>query len=96
MAQRLTVELDEHEMRKVEAAARARQLDPNSMTAKQLVIALGASDNAAPAKSEPASAEARRAKRVAAVMSMHGIWKEDPSKPEDPVAYQREVRAEWP
>lgn len=93
MAQRLTVELDEHEMRKLEAAAQAHQLDLKNVTAKQLVLALGAEDSAA--KSDSASAETRRAKRLAAIMSMHGIWKDDPSKPKDPVAYQREVRAEW-
>ncbi|MYM23411.1 hypothetical protein GTP46_12215 [Duganella sp. FT135W] len=95
MAQRLTVELDEHEMRKIEAAARAHQLDPQSMTAKQLVLALGAGNSVAEAQSHNASTEAKRAKRLAAIMSMHGIWKDDPSKPKDPVAYQREVRAEW-
>lgn len=95
MAQRLTVELDEHEMRKIEAAARAHQLDPKTITAKQLVLALAADHGAVGAQSNSASAEARRAKRLAAIMSMHGIWKNDPSKPKDPVAYQREVRSEW-
>jgi len=40
-------------------------------------------------------ADDTRAKRLAAIMSVHGIWKDDPTKPKDPVAYQREVRAEW-
>jgi hypothetical protein len=39
--------------------------------------------------------QAERAKRLAAVMSMHGIWKDDPTKPQDGAEYQREVRAEW-
>ena len=100
MAQRLTVELDEHDMRKLEAAARAHQLDPQSMTVKQLVLTLASINRAVQtvaeyAKSETPSTEARRAKRLAAIMSMHGIWKDDPNKPKDPVAYQREVRAEW-
>ncbi|MBV6324639.1 hypothetical protein [Duganella violaceipulchra] len=38
---------------------------------------------------------AARAKRLAAVMSVHGMWKNDPDKPRDAIAYQREVRAEW-
>lgn len=111
MAHRLTVELDEREMRKVRAAARARGIDPRRMTAKQLVLALGATDGAsvvantgaAPAKAPlpgaprpvDESAETQRTKRLAAVMGMHGIWKDDPTKPQDGVAYQREVRAEW-
>jgi hypothetical protein len=36
-----------------------------------------------------------RAGRLAAVTSVHGMWKDDPDKPHDGVAYQREVRAEW-
>jgi hypothetical protein len=42
------------------------------------------------------SAYDARAKRLAAIMSVHGMWKDDPDKPRDAVAYQREVRAEWP
>lgn len=36
-----------------------------------------------------------RAKRLEALMSMQGIWKGATEKPQDGVAYQREVRAEW-
>lgn len=36
-----------------------------------------------------------RERRHAAIMSMHGIWKDDPTKPRDGAEYQREVRAEW-
>jgi hypothetical protein len=36
-----------------------------------------------------------KAKRWAAIMATHGMWKGDPTKPKDAVAYQREVRAEW-
>jgi hypothetical protein len=112
MAHRLTVELDEREMRKVQAAAHARGLDPQHMTAKQLVLALGATDSTAvplqagagqraeapvahAATAADTPADALRAKRLAAVMGMHGIWKDDPTKPQDGVEYQREVRAEW-
>ncbi|WGG51200.1 hypothetical protein [Rugamonas sp. DEMB1] len=42
-----------------------------------------------------AAPAAARAQRLAAVMSMHGIWKDDPTKPQDGAEYQREVRAEW-
>lgn len=37
-----------------------------------------------------------RARRLEALMSMQGIWKGDPDKPQDGVAYQQEVRAERP
>lgn len=43
----------------------------------------------------PAPADAAHAKRLAAIMSVHGMWRGDPDKPQDGVAYQREVRAEW-
>lgn len=36
-----------------------------------------------------------RARRMEALMSMQGIWKGDVNKPQDGVAYQQEVRAEW-
>ena len=36
-----------------------------------------------------------RARRLKALMTMQGIWKGDPDKPQDGVAYQQEVRAEW-
>lgn len=42
-----------------------------------------------------APGEAARAKRLAAIMSVHGMWKDDPAKPQDAVAYQREARDEW-
>lgn len=42
-----------------------------------------------------ANPDADRARRRAAIMSMHGIWKNDPTKPHDGAEYQREVRAEW-
>lgn len=101
MAHRLTVELNDDEMSKVEQAARDLRLDPQRLTAKQLVLALGAADGAGPVSTDAAShrddasPDARRARRLAAVMAVHGIWKDDPSKPQDGAAYQREVRAEW-
>lgn len=101
MAHRLTVELNDSEMSKIEEAARDLRLDPQRLTAKQLVLALGAADGAGPVPGDTgghradASTDARRAKRLAAVMAVHGIWKDDPTKPQDGAAYQREVRAEW-
>jgi|GEM_PF-1938475 len=41
------------------------------------------------------SAEDVRAKRLAAAMSVNGMWKGKEDKPQDGLAYQREVRAEW-
>ncbi|MYM95667.1 hypothetical protein [Duganella vulcania] len=152
MAQ-LTVELDDREIARVRAAARARQVDSNHLTSIQLLQMLavvypkkakakglwlsGASRmtrmkgaknidallvayaaqcsvemlerqrQAALAKmteavkasgvaaDTAAISAAARAKRLAAVMSVHGMWKNDPDKPRDAVAYQREARAEW-
>ena len=45
---------------------------------------------------KPAPSDAARDKRLAAIMSVHGMWKGDADKPCDAVEYQREVRAEWP
>jgi len=41
------------------------------------------------------SAEDARAKRLAAAMSVNGMWKGMEDKPQDGLAYEREVRAEW-
>jgi len=110
MSQHVTVELNEREMEQVKAAVRAQRLDPQHMTAVQLVQALGkvaADANAALAIAEAASApplettkppltaEQARAKRIEAVMSVHGMWKDKPDMPQDALEYQREVRAEW-
>lgn len=54
--------------------------------------------NAAPPVEVSASlspADAARARRLAAIMSVHGMWKDDSDKPQDAVAYQREARSEW-
>jgi uridylate kinase len=47
------------------------------------------------ASDAPALADAARAQRLAAIMSVNGMWKDDPDKPRDAVEYQREIRAEW-
>jgi hypothetical protein len=82
--EQLTVELDDREMAVLHSAARARSIDPTHMTKLQLLNLLTAQ--------KPSAA---RAKRLAAIMSVHGIWKDDPTKPKDGVDYQREMRAEW-
>ncbi|WP_296002064.1 hypothetical protein [Rugamonas sp.] len=153
MAQ-LTVELDDHEMARVRAAVRARQIDPNHWTSNQLLqvlttkpprkvktrpvwirgaaarmmrmkgcklLIIGHAGNravevsprrhqtvvhaeptaaakiavaVANANIVPINSAAAHAQRLAAIMGMHGIWKDDPTKPQDGVEYQREVRGE--
>lgn len=90
---RLTVELEERELARLRSAARARQIDPSHMTTMQLVQVL--TDAQPKKKTSWLAGGAARAQRLAAVMSMHGIWKDDPTKPQDGAEYQREVRAEW-
>lgn len=153
MAQ-LTVELDDREIARVRAVARARKVGPNHLTSVQLLQVLTAAypkkakakglwlsgsgarmtrmkgakgiDALLVAYAAQCAAEmlerqhqaalaqmpeavnmigvsadtatisaAARAKRLAAVMSVHGVWKNDPDKPRDAVAYQREARADW-
>jgi hypothetical protein len=83
------------------AAARARRHNtaPNQAVpagvVKHAVEILEQHQTAVAATSTAAASAAARAQRLAAVMSMHGIWKDDPTKPQDGVEYQREVRAEW-
>lgn len=59
---------------------------------RQAVVAAAA---AAAINEEAAQTDPTRAKRFAAIMSVHGIWQADPGKPRDGVDYQREMRAEW-
>lgn len=87
MAQ-VDIEFDDREMEQLRAVARARRIDPGHMTRLQLLQALTVPIG------KPSDAE--HAKRLVAVMSVHGMWKGDPDKPRDAVEYQREVRAEWP
>lgn len=39
--------------------------------------------------------ETRRARRRAALAPLLGMWKDDPSKQQDGVAFQKEMREEW-
>lgn len=101
MSQHVTVELNEREMEQVKAAARAQRLDPGHMTVVQLDQALGKvvadAESAPPLETiKPQLTEQQaRAKRMEAVMSVHGMWKDKPDMPQDSLEYQREVRAEW-
>lgn len=40
--------------------------------------------------------EARRARRMAALKKVAGIWLDRPDIPADGLEYQRELRSEWP
>lgn len=67
-----------------------------SSTVIEAMRDLGRQSAALPTKlNEQANLRAKRERRHAAIMSMHGIWKDDPTKPHEGVEYQREVRDEW-
>jgi hypothetical protein len=97
----LIIEFDDEEAAQLEAAARACGIDPTCMTKTQLLQLLDndsgkpkANAVAAPPDTQETKLEAR-ARRLKVLMPMQGIWKGDPDEPQDGVAYQREVRAEW-
>jgi len=93
MAQR-TVEMDEHlllvqavqnlEHQSAQLQAQALELQHQSALLATKISEHGAADP-----------DADRARRREAIMSMHGIWKNDSTKPRDGAEYQREVHAEW-
>lgn len=97
----LIIEFDEDEAEQLEAAARACGIDPARMTKAQLLQLLSNESSREPATVKTGQADAQetpaeaRARRYKALLPMQGIWKGDPDKPQDGVAYQREVRAEW-
>lgn len=98
----LTIEFDDEEAAQLEVAARARGIDPAHITKMQLLQLLGLESSRETAHVETGQADAKetfveaRARRLKALMPTFGLWKDDPDKPHDGVAYQREVRAEWP
>jgi hypothetical protein len=132
----ITIEFDDEEMAQLEAAARARHIDPERMSKAQLLklltlgkkpkwraglsarrnqlalkVAQGMPSSAVIAASAlsgngtsrgaldsfgDASAEAMRAKRMELLSLTAGSWKGDPDKPQDGLAYQLEMCAEWP
>lgn len=83
----LAVEAEDSEMQRLIAAARARHIEPSNLSKKQLTLLL--------ATAMPISPDNARAKRMAAALKVFGMWKDNPDKPQDGVAYQREVRSEW-
>ncbi|PIL46356.1 hypothetical protein CR105_04590 [Massilia eurypsychrophila] len=97
----LTIEFDDEEAAQLEADARACGIDPARRTKTQLLQLLGNASGKRKANAEAAPPDTQetkmpaRARRLEALMPMQGIWKGDPDKPQDGVAYQREVRAEW-
>ena len=56
--------------------------------------ALGAAAAGPPAADD--TLEARRARRMAALKKVAGIWLDRPDIPADGLEYQRELRSEWP
>ncbi|MGV7209305.1 hypothetical protein ACLB1G_15770 [Oxalobacteraceae bacterium A2-2] len=48
-----------------------------------------------PLDNSPEAVEARRAHRAAAVLRSFGMWKDDPTKQQDGVEFQKELRAKW-
>lgn len=82
------IELADRELEMLQSFATARGIAPAGMTRLQLLEAI---------TSEPGTPDnAGRFLRLAAIMSVHGIWKGDPDKPRDAVEYQKEIRAECP
>lgn len=60
---------------------------------KQAAQELPIVQNADP--NSPEAVQARRDARKAAMTHSFGMWKDDPTKPKDGVAYQKKMRAEW-
>ncbi|CAN7586871.1 hypothetical protein LJR289_004235 [Pseudoduganella sp. LjRoot289] len=68
------------------------------MTKLKKALDDGRLPSAPPAASQMAedTIEARRARRMAALKRVAGIWKDRPDIPADGLEYQRAMRAEWP
>ena len=93
----LIVELSDQEMAALEVLAETQGIDPGSLAKIALLKVLDerASEPSPSGDSvSPTQPDLARAKRLAAAMTMHGIWRGNPDKPQDGVEYQREVRAE--
>lgn len=93
----LTLDLDDKDMAQLEAMARERRTDPAAIAKAELLKMLipAASASAGPDDADAAK-HARRSARLAALAPSSGIWTGEPNKPKDGVAYQEEMRAEWP
>lgn len=83
---RVTIEVDDIELARLTEAARNRDVRLDKLTAAEF-IDIWASAPATPGKP---SLEVRRA----AIISVHGMWRNDSGKQQDGLEYQREVRAE--
>lgn len=68
---------------------------PKSLATNGIQPSVADVDDSTRDLSQSKEEHAARAKRLALLMTMHGIWKNDPDKPQDGLAYQQEVRAEW-
>ncbi len=82
------IELADRELEMLQSFAMARGIDSAGMTRRQLLETITSAAGA--------SAGAESSRRLAAIMSVHGMWKGDPAKPRDAVEYQKEIRAECP
>lgn len=91
----LTLELDDKDMARLEVMARACRTDPATMAKAQLLQML-IPDSAGITQQDDGAKGARRKARFEALSSSSGIWAGEPNKPRDGVAYQEEMRAEWP
>jgi hypothetical protein len=93
----LIVELSDQEMDVLEVLAKAEHLAPGSLAKLALLKVLAERAGETSQSSDSVGAQQpdlAHAKRLAAAMTMHGIWRGKADKPQDGVAYQREVRAE--
>jgi hypothetical protein len=98
---RLSVRRARMALKATQRAKRAKKsailtLRPNKTHETELVQPSRTGGDAGPLlEPQQGTLAAGRARRLEALMSMQGIWRGDPDKPQDGVAYQREVRAEW-
>ncbi|USX27768.1 hypothetical protein NHH73_05620 [Oxalobacteraceae bacterium OTU3CINTB1] len=99
---RLTIEVDETDLARLRQAARDRDVRLEQLTAAEFVeiLAMGMRSNPPLAASTAESKETAilskpsRETRRAAIASVHGMWRNDPSKQQDGLEYQREIRDE--
>ncbi len=93
----LILELSDQEMAALEALAKAERLAPASLAKDALlkVLAERAGETSQSRDSVGAQQpDVAHAKRLAAAMTMHGIWRERERSAKARLKYQREVRAE--
>lgn len=99
---RLTIEVDQTELARLSEAARDHDVRLDKMTGAEFIEIWAAGiPPPPPAASIPkgpteaaVTPKPSREMRRAAIASVHGMWKNDPSKQQDGLEYEREVRAE--